>query len=106
MPAARSDRRLVRVLKALADANRFRMVQEIAAAGELCCTEVAAKFSLAQPTVSHHLAILRAAGVVKFRALGRHNMLSVDHELLAHVVAALPVRIAEPKRRRSTSRAV
>jgi hypothetical protein len=31
------DQRVIRILKALSDANRFRMVREIAAAGELSC---------------------------------------------------------------------
>jgi len=51
----------VRVLKALADKRRFRMVQTIAAAGELSCGELGAYFDLAQPTVSHHLKIVRCA---------------------------------------------
>ena len=41
----------VRVLRALADERRFRMVQTIAAAGELSCGEMGAHFDLAQPTV-------------------------------------------------------
>ena len=34
------DDRLVRVLRALADPKRFRMVQELAQAGELCCGDL------------------------------------------------------------------
>ena len=55
----------VRVLRALADERRFRMVQTIAAAGELSCGELGAHFDLAQPTVSHHLKVLRDAGLVE-----------------------------------------
>ena len=40
------DLRLVKVMKALADPKRFRMLQQIAAAGELSCGEVGAKFAL------------------------------------------------------------
>ena len=52
----------MRALKALGDPTRFRMMQEIAAAGELSCGEVADLFDVSQPTISHHLAILIAAG--------------------------------------------
>ena len=38
----------VRVLKALADERRFRMVQTIAAAGELSCGELGAHFDLSK----------------------------------------------------------
>ena len=72
----------VRVLKALADERRFRMVQTIAAAGELSCGELGAHFDLAQPTVSHHLKILMDAGVLRTRRAGKHHYVSVDAKIL------------------------
>lgn len=106
MTASIDDRSLVRVLRALADANRFRMVQEIAGAGELSCGQVATRFALSQPTISHHLKILSDAGIVKIRNEGQHRYMSVDHDLLGRVVGAIPIRIAEPVvRARTTARA-
>src|SRR5215470_9256936 len=99
------DRSLVRALRALADANRFRMVQEIAGAGELSCGQVATRFALSQPTISHHLKILSDAGIVKIRNEGQHRFMSVDHELLGRVVGAIPIRIGEPLVRARTTRA-
>ena len=61
------DLRLVKVMKALADPKRFRMLQQIAAAGELSCGEVGAKFALSQPAISHHLKILNDAGWLVLR---------------------------------------
>jgi len=55
---------LVKALKALGDATRFRMMQEIADAGELSCGQVAALFDISQPTISHHLKMLRSAGLL------------------------------------------
>ena len=53
----------VAVLKALADPHRLRMLCLIA--GEpLCVCEIEGEFGLAQPTVSHHLKVLREAGLV------------------------------------------
>ena len=57
----------VPVLKALADPHRLRMLSLIAAqpAGEpLCVCEIEGEFGLAQPTISHHLKVLREAGLV------------------------------------------
>ena len=57
----------VAVLKALADPHRLRMLSIIAAqpAGEpLCVCEIEGEFGLAQPTISHHLKVLREAGLV------------------------------------------
>jgi ArsR family transcriptional regulator, arsenate/arsenite/antimonite-responsive transcriptional repressor len=57
----------VPVLKALADPHRLRMLSLIAAqpAGEpLCVCEIEGEFGLSQPTISHHLKVLREAGLV------------------------------------------
>ena len=98
------DARLVKVLKALADPTRFRMVQEIAAAGELTCSEVQARFDFSQPTISHHLKILIDAGVLRQRAAGKHHITSVDRELIDSVIGTIPARLgAAPKRRAKTA---
>jgi DNA-binding transcriptional ArsR family regulator len=99
-----SDRELIRALKALADPTRFRMLQEIAEAGELSCGEVAARFDVSQPTISHHLKILMDAGLLVQRTEGKHHYTSVDRVLLANLVAVLPKRLSAPtskKRRRA-----
>ena len=59
--------RYAAVLKALADPNRLRMLSLIAAqpaAAPLCVCEIEGEFGLAQSTVSHHLKVLREAGLV------------------------------------------
>ena len=83
----------MRVLRALADAKRFRMVQEIAAAGELSCGQLGEKFGLAQPTISHHLKILLESGVLRARHEAQHHFISVDGALLAAVGGLLPARL-------------
>ncbi|MBI5536504.1 MAG: winged helix-turn-helix transcriptional regulator [Deltaproteobacteria bacterium] len=51
--------------KALGDATRLQMLQLMAMAKRpLCVCELENQFDLSQPTVSHHLRILRDAGVV------------------------------------------
>ncbi len=98
-----SDETLIQALKALADPTRFRMVQEIAGAGELSCSGVAERFDVSQPTVSHHLKILLQAGLLVQRAEGKRHYTSVDHELLARLLGELPRRLgnAVPERRRA-----
>jgi ArsR family transcriptional regulator len=88
------DTALLRVLKALAHPKRFRMVQEIAAAGEeLSCGEIAERFPVAQPTISHHLKILTDAGVLTVRREGQHGFISVNRELISAVIGLLPGRL-------------
>lgn len=84
---------LVAVLRALSDARRFRMAQEVAKAGELTCGELGARFSLSQPTVSHHVAILLDAGVLVARRKGKFQWVKVNGVLLRRVAALLPARV-------------
>jgi ArsR family transcriptional regulator len=52
------------VLKALAEPNRWRIV-ELLSCEELCVCHLAEDLDLAQPLVSHHLRVLRDAGLVE-----------------------------------------
>ncbi|GAA2688794.1 MULTISPECIES: helix-turn-helix transcriptional regulator [Actinosynnema] len=57
---------LAPVFKALGDPVRLRLLSMIAAraGGEVCVCELTPAFDLSQPTVSHHLKLLREAGLV------------------------------------------
>jgi ArsR family transcriptional regulator, arsenate/arsenite/antimonite-responsive transcriptional repressor len=56
---------LAEQLKALADATRLRMLDLLAQQTEpLCVCDITAQFDQHQPTISHHLRILRGAGLV------------------------------------------
>ena len=55
---------LATLFKALADPTRVAIVNRLAS-GEACCVcDLTGAFALSQPTVSHHLRILRDAGLV------------------------------------------
>lgn len=63
MSAAQSDR-IAGLMKALSDPVRLRLISMIAAAEELCVCDLMAPFDVSQPTISHHLKVLRSAGLV------------------------------------------
>jgi ArsR family transcriptional regulator, arsenate/arsenite/antimonite-responsive transcriptional repressor len=56
---------LTRLLKALADPTRLRLVSMVAAheGGEACVCDLTGPLGLTQPTISHHLKILVDAGI-------------------------------------------
>ena len=58
------------VLKAAADPNRARILKMLER-GEMCVCQIVATLELSQSTVSKHLALLRAAGLVEERKEGR-----------------------------------
>ena len=68
----RSDIQLPRVLAALADANRLAAVRFVARNGESWCAQVReqAMLPMTKSTFSHHLRILREAGVITKRIEG------------------------------------
>ena len=51
--------------KALADPTRVAIVNRLSQAPEVCVCDLTAAFELSQPTISHHLKILREAGLVE-----------------------------------------
>src|SRR3954454_11644451 len=51
--------------KALADPTRISIVNRLAAADECCVCDLTEAFELSQPTISHHLKVLRDAGLVE-----------------------------------------
>ncbi|MFD3442252.1 metalloregulator ArsR/SmtB family transcription factor [Streptomyces sp. NPDC058685] len=57
---------LARMFKALADPVRLRLLSLIASheGGEVCVCDLIGPFDVSQPTISHHLKVLREAGLV------------------------------------------
>jgi ArsR family transcriptional regulator, arsenate/arsenite/antimonite-responsive transcriptional repressor len=54
--------------KALGDPARIAIVNRLAGRGEVCVCELTEPLGLSQPTVSHHLKVLREAGLVEVAA--------------------------------------
>ncbi|MEO5884933.1 MAG: metalloregulator ArsR/SmtB family transcription factor [Candidatus Limnocylindrales bacterium] len=54
----------VRLLAALADPTRLAIVRQLAAESDVCACDFTSCCDVGQPTVSHHLRVLREAGVV------------------------------------------
>ena len=65
-PLAEEEREtLAARFKALADPTRVAIVNRLAQGDEACVCDLTAAFELAQPTISHHLKVLRDAGLVE-----------------------------------------
>ncbi|MBT2210563.1 MULTISPECIES: ArsR/SmtB family transcription factor [Actinomadura] len=58
---------LARVFKALGDPVRLQLLSMIAsrAGGEVCVCDLTPAFEVSQPTISHHLKLLREAGLIE-----------------------------------------
>ncbi len=72
---------LLAFFKAMADSSRLKMVG-LLAGGERNVRELAMLLELKEPTVSHHLAILREQGLVRLRADGNTHWYRLNHDAL------------------------
>jgi len=79
------------MLAALADPVRLRIVSMLLAApeGSSCGCDLEDPLGLSQPTVSHHLKVLREAGLVEGERQGRWVHYRVVPERLEEIAAAL-----------------
>ena len=79
--------------KALADATRQKIMNLV------CCewlsvNEIVEQINVSQPTVSHHLAILREAGLVDVREEGKQTFYSLNQERVAFCCGQLMIKFA------------
>ena len=83
LPVAERDR-LAAAFKALADPTRLDVFRLIAAQeAPLCACDVVDRFDVSQPTISHHLKVLREAGLITVSRRGVWAYYAVDPRGLA-----------------------
>jgi len=76
-PASRD--RLLAVFKALGDGTRLDVFRLIAAQdGEICACDIVDRFDVSQPTIAHHLKVLRNAGLITVTRRGVWAYYAVD----------------------------
>ena len=61
---------LADAFKALADPTRVAIVNRLSTASAVCVCDLTAAVGLSQPTISHHLRILRDAGLIDVERRG------------------------------------
>lgn len=85
--------RLAGVFKALADPVRLRLLSLITShsGGEACVCDLTGEFDVSQPTISHHLKVLREAGLLTSQRRGTWVYYRVQPEALAELGQLLDV---------------
>ncbi len=79
--------------KAIADETRQKIM------GFCCCewhsvNEIVEKIGFSQPTISHHLAILRDAGLVDIREEGKQTFYTLNQERVSFCCGQLMIKFA------------
>jgi DNA-binding transcriptional ArsR family regulator len=93
-----------KVFRALADPTRRQILEELKH-GPLPAGEIASRFPVSAPTISRHLSLLEAAGLVSYHREANRLIYEADSEGLASVLntflsAVCPTQIRERKRRK------
>jgi ArsR family transcriptional regulator len=81
--------RVAGTFRALGDPTRVAIVNRLAQAEETCVCDLTAAFNLSQPTISHHLKVLREAGLVEATPRGTWAFYRVVPEALSALATAL-----------------
>ncbi|GII57467.1 transcriptional regulator [Planotetraspora thailandica] len=82
---------LAPLFKALADPVRLRLLSLIASheGGEACVCDLTVPFDLTAPTISHHLKVLKQAGLIESERRGTWVYYWINPEVLARMSALL-----------------
>ncbi len=77
-PSSGTEEKLARQFKLLGDATRLRILGYLRGDAELHVSALQQRLGQSQPAVSHHLGLLREAGLVTVRREGKHNFYSLS----------------------------
>lgn len=89
------EKDLVQVFKLMSDETRLRILMYLMREGELHVTALCERLDQSQPAVSHHLALLRVAGLIEARRDGKHNFYSVRAKHFHRIMGELFTSITE-----------
>ncbi len=92
-------RELATVFKLLSDETRLRILAYLTQQGELHVRALCDRLGQSQPAVSHHLALLRVAGLIECRRAGKHNFYRVLPQRFEHLLDTLFARLPATDRR-------
>jgi DNA-binding transcriptional ArsR family regulator len=85
---------VVRVMAALSDINRYRIVELLAGQDELSCGAVSSALGLSPSLISHHLAVLENAAVIQRRKDGLWTLNRLRRDELARRLSGLQQLVA------------
>jgi ArsR family transcriptional regulator, arsenate/arsenite/antimonite-responsive transcriptional repressor len=102
LPPAASDelvQDLVKLFKLLSDDTRLRILYYLTQRSELHVRALCELLHESQPAVSHHLALLRVAGLIDRRRQGKHNFYGLKTRQFSTLLDMLFATMPEGSRR-------
>ncbi len=97
--AAQAADELVQLFKLLADSSRLRILYILTQQDEMHVRALCELLDQSQPAVSHHLGLLRRAGLIALRRAGKHNFYRLQAKQFEQLGEMLLATLAPGKRR-------
>jgi ArsR family transcriptional regulator, arsenate/arsenite/antimonite-responsive transcriptional repressor len=88
-PKCNCSEKCLEVLSVLSDKTRQEIISVFANNKELRANDIAKKFSLSRPTVSHHLNLMKKAGVLNARKDGKEIYYSFNKKYVVKLLKSL-----------------
>lgn len=82
---AETNEKYIKFFKALANEERIEIVKLLKKNEEMFAQDIERRFYLEQSTTSHHLNMLKRAGITKARKEGRKVYYSIDYESFTEI---------------------
>jgi ArsR family transcriptional regulator, arsenate/arsenite/antimonite-responsive transcriptional repressor len=93
-------KQLVKISKALGDATRLHVFEQIASRDEISCSDVLGLESVTPATISHHLKILSEAGLIACRRRGQFVYSAANPDVIRDYTRTLAQLLSQKPRRR------
>lgn len=73
---------MIRLLDGIRDPNRIEIIFLLGKGGSMNVNDIAAKFHISRPAISHHLKVLKDAGIVRSEKTGQEVYYQLDRKVL------------------------
>jgi len=72
----------IRLLDGVRDPNRIEIIFLLGEGGAMNVGDIAAQFHISRPAISHHLKVLKDAGIVRSEKIGQETYYQLDRKVL------------------------
>jgi ArsR family transcriptional regulator, arsenate/arsenite/antimonite-responsive transcriptional repressor len=97
------DEKVMEAVLAVVEPTRLRIITLLAERERLCVGDIASRFTISRPAISHHLKVLKSSGLVRTEKVGQEVFYSVCRSCIVDTLRAVADAIESCCRPRETS---
>ncbi len=89
MPEEYSIDECIELLRALSDNTRQQIIAIFRTHKEVCASDIARQFTLSRPAISHHLNLMKRAGLLRSRKDGKEVYYSFNRDRVTGLIESI-----------------